>query len=186
MVFDFGEPGRHKIRGNKEENEIREIFYQHWEKMKNSTKMIIDEINKWRSRTIDKINMHADEQLRRLQIDYDRQRAIFDKKREDTISIAKAYSQSKANDQFKDLYNECRLLEFQVAQLEFLRDQSQSPRVIIVEDQRRGNKPNHSNTHAPVFDDRRVRSMMDNTNATEKHGGNNSRSSFQSPSNGTR
>jgi hypothetical protein len=191
MSFNFDEPCRRSKTGKKEENDIREIFYEHWEKMKNQTKVALDGINAWRSQTIDEINTHADEQIRQLQTIYSRQRAIFEQKREENISSAKLFQQSKsnsqsnANDTFNEVCNVCRSLEFQVAQLEHIQYQIKRPRVIPIGDQGRGNKQNQSNTHAHGFEDRQARSTINKTNMPEKDRDNNSRSSVQSQSNGT-
>jgi hypothetical protein len=191
MDFKLVEPCRRSKTGKKEENDIREIFYEHWEKMKNRTKLVMDGINTWRSQTIDEINTYAEQQIRQLQIIYNHQREIFDQERDEKISIAKSFQQSKSNspstvnDTFNGLCGTWRLLEFQVAQLENVQYQIQRPRVIAIGDQTQGNKQNQSNTHAHGFEDRRAKSMINNTNVTEKHGRSNSRSFCQSLSNRT-
>jgi hypothetical protein len=191
MDFKLVEPCRRSKTGKKEENEIREIFYEHWEKMKNQTEAVMNDINAWRSRMNNEINAYADEQIRKLQTIYNHQRAIFDQERDEKISIAKNFHQSKSNspstvdDTFNGLCGTWRLLEYQVAQLENVQYQIQRPRVIPIGDQTQGNKQNQSNTHAHGFEYRRAKSMINNTNVTEKHGSSNSRSCFESLSNGT-
>ncbi len=191
MDFKLAEPCRRSKTGKKEENEIREIFYEHWEKMKSQTEAVMNDINAWRLRTNNEINAYADEQIRKLQTIYSRQRAIFDQEREEKISIAKNFHQSKSNypstvdDTFNELCKTWRSLEFQVAQLEHSQYQIPRPRVIAIGDQTQGNKQNQSNTHTHGFEDRRVKSTINETNVSEKDRDNNSRSSVQSRSNET-
>jgi hypothetical protein len=147
MNIDLTDPIRHSFVSNKEENEIREIFYRHWEKMKNQMKIVINGISEWRSRSILDINSYADEQIHILQADYNQQRGIFDKKREDNLGIAKSYHQAKRTDLFNELRIECQSLEFQVAQLEYVQNQNKRPWVITVGKRRRIMKQDKTNTH---------------------------------------
>jgi hypothetical protein len=185
MNTTLTDPWRRTPISSKEENEMREIFYQHWKKMKNQMKTSIDVINLWRSQSIQEINSHANEQVRIFQADFKLQRGIFDKKREDSLNIAKAYHQAKQNDLFKELYNECQLLEFQVAQLEYIRNENERPNVVIAEEQTRRNKQDKTNTHVDAFEDYRTEPIIEDANVTEKNGGNISRSSVNSKSNDT-
>jgi len=152
MNIVLDDPSRSTFFGSKEENKIREIFYQHWEKMKNQMKMIIDIINTWRSQTIDAINSYAAEQLRILQADYSQGRSIFDQKLEENVEIAKAYHQTKQIDPFQELCMQCRSLQFQLAQLDYVQNHNECPKVITVEEQIRRKKQDKANTLALEFE----------------------------------
>ena len=49
MNIDLSDPTRYQFMSSKEENEIREIFHQHWEKMKNQVKAVLNGISVWRN-----------------------------------------------------------------------------------------------------------------------------------------
>jgi hypothetical protein len=185
MEFKLDEPCRHSKTGKKEDNEIREIFYGHWKKMKNQTETVMNDVNAWRSRMTNEINTYADKQIRALEVIYNRQREIFDRKRDEKISIAVDLRKSKTNDAFEDLYNACRLLQYQVARLEHVQHEIKRPRVIAIRNQAEGSTQNQSNTHAHESEDSRMESTTNKTNVTEKRGSNSSRS-LQPPNNGTR
>jgi hypothetical protein len=180
MNIVLTDPIRYSYISNREGNEIREIFYQHWEKMKNQMKGVIDEINMWRFRSIQDINSYANEQVRILQADYNHQRDIFDQKREENLGIAKAYHQTKQTNLFKELIIACRSLEFQVAQLVYIRNQNNRPKVITVEDETRTKKQDTTNRHVFEFENRRIRSTIEDANVREINGGNISRLSIKS------
>ena len=182
MDFKLEEPRRQSKTGKKEDNEIREIFFQHWKKMRNQTEAVVGEINGWRTRMINEINTYADGQIRYLETIYTRQRTIFNQKREENISIAKALYQSKADNLFKELCNACHLLEFQVAQLEDVQYQIQRPRVIAVEEQTKENTENQSTMHTHQTSARRSQSMTNHTNAVKKDQNADSRSSYRTAS----
>jgi hypothetical protein len=172
-------------KGKKEDNEIRQIFFEHWEKIKNQTETVMNDINAWRSRMITEINTYANEQIHALEAIYNHQREIFDQKRDENISIAIDLQKSKGNDVFEDLCKVCRLLQYQVARLEDVQYQTQRPRVIAIEDQTEGSTQNQSNTHAAGSQGSRMESTTNKTNVMEKDGSNSSRS-LQPPNNGTR
>src|SRR5690242_4172122 len=100
-------PGREVYNGSKEENEIRKIFYDHWEKMRDQMTTEINQIESWRDECIAHINKYADQQIQILKDDYDRQRHVFDDSRRANIDTATAYvchatKQTKLFDQLRD------------------------------------------------------------------------------------
>jgi hypothetical protein len=117
------------------ENEIREIFFQHWEKARDQMTATVNEIDAWRHKFIAYINNHADEQIRNLGDDYDRQRLSLDEKREENLDTTRAYYGAQNVELFNELRNACRSLAFQVAQLEYVNGTMNGPRVITVQEQ---------------------------------------------------
>jgi hypothetical protein len=136
MSNSLESPGRKVFNSSKEENAIREIFYQHWEKMKNEMTRTSDEINRWRQKSIADINKHAEQEIQILNNYYARQRSVFDETRRANIDIATAYVQhvTKQSDLFGQLRDACSKLEFQVAKLEMVRGDMDYIKVITVED----------------------------------------------------
>jgi hypothetical protein len=184
MATVLAKPCRHGRITSKEENEIREIFYRHWETMKNQMKTSIDVINTWRSRSIGEIDRYADEQIRILKRDYDRQRGIFDRRREENLETAKIYHNSKESNLFDELSAACRSLQFQVAQISYSLNQTESPRVITVGERAGSMKHDNTNTHALELGNGRNSVITDNSNSTVRNGGDIARSSPNSiPSN---
>lgn len=168
MVFQLVDPRRSIRMGNKEENEIREIFFRHWEKMKSQIQENINEINNWCGRNILKIEQYSKDQISRLQIDFKRQRAAFDQSRKEHLEIAKAYSEKKADEPLKDLYNACKKLEFQVAQLGYVQYKTKYPMVQTVEDLKNGRRINGIETQTSVCDDYRDQSTIDDASVREQ------------------
>jgi hypothetical protein len=117
------------------ENEIREIFFQHWDKLKNHFIAMVNEINKWREKVIEDANKYADEQIRILADDYNRQQLSIDEKREENLDTTRAYAGANSIDLFDELRKECKLLEFQMAQLESVSGTLTGHRVITVQEQ---------------------------------------------------
>jgi hypothetical protein len=145
------EPCRRGLTSNEKENEIRAIYYCHWENMKKQMKLTIETIDGWRFQNIQAINGYADEQVQILRDDYDHQRLVFDRMREEHLATASVYRSSKQPDLFHELRDACQLLKFQVAQLEYVRNETQRPKVIVVEEQTRRKKQENINTHTPKF-----------------------------------
>ena len=180
MVFQLADPRRNILMGNKDENEIREIFYKHWDKMKNQIQEKIDEITKWRSRNILRIEQYAKDQMLRLEQDCTRQRHILDKSRRDHLEIARAYSQKKADEPFKQLCNACNKLQFQIAQLDYVQYQTKYPTVLTVKDLKRERKVNGAETQINGCDDNRDQSTLDDASIGEQSDGYSFRSCPQS------
>jgi len=129
-------PSRKVFNSSKEENAIREIFYQHWEKIKDQMVSTKEEINRWREISIARINKHADQQIQTLNDYYARQRYAFDDSRRANIDTATAYVQhgAKQPDLIDQLYHACRKLEFQIAKLETIKADMDYIKVITGQD----------------------------------------------------
>jgi hypothetical protein len=161
-------PGRNVYGGRKEENEIREIFYQHWEKMKNQVFMTHNEIIKWRDYCITEINKYADEQIRILNGDCDRQRQVFEERRRENIDTATAYvdhTTAEAN-LFDQLRNECRRLQFDIATLETIKVDMDYIKVITVEDQIKKKRENSTITQSIKTKDNTSKNVGSSSNPT--------------------
>jgi hypothetical protein len=132
-------PGRHTFYGQSEDNEIREIFYRHWEDMKEKMNTTWKDIDSWRKDSIAKIDRHAEEQFRILQHDYNEQRYTFDESRRQNIDIAMAYRShsQQASELFAQLRQACRKLDFQVASLGIIQQNIDYIKVITVNERRK-------------------------------------------------
>ena len=181
MNIHLVDPRRHMFMGNKDENEIREIFYQHWEKMKAEIKQMVDQINEWRSARLKEIDFYADEQIRRLATDYSIQRTALDESRRENLETARAFSQSKTDDALKELSDTCKTLKFQVAQLDYARHHSNYPIILTVEDLRRGIKTNKKNVQTGQCENDRDQLVIDNANVRVRNPADSQRSHLQSP-----
>jgi hypothetical protein len=161
-------PGREFFNGGKEANEIREIFYQHWEKMKNQMIMTHNEINKWRDRCITEINKYADEQIRIINDDYDRQRQVFEERRRDNIdtAIACVHRTTAEADLFDQLRNECRRLQFDVAKLENVKVGMDYIKVITVDDQLKKKRENSTITQSIKTEHNTSKNVQSSSNPT--------------------
>ncbi|CAF3442396.1 unnamed protein product [Rotaria socialis] len=176
----FDEPNRHSYRSSKEENEIREIFYSHWEELKKYADEAIGAINSWRSENIRKIGMYADTQIRILNMHYNNQRIIFNQERENYLNLAKAYHNSKQKDVFNGMRDTCRLLKFQVAELKYILDEQQQqprPQVAPVENYSERNKL-HANMTPTLECENHQRRPTDENIQMRKRDENNTSSAF--------
>lgn len=160
-------PCRRSHFTSKEENEIREIFYQHWETMKKQMDASIEKIQEWRHQSIQEIKSYSEEQIRIVRDDYDSLRQIFDHHRDENLETAKAYHNSKEKNLFDELSIACRSLKFQVAQLDFTSDQKTRPKVRPVYDHvvRKMQDMNGAVSHAVEHHHRR--STEENVHLTE-------------------
>jgi hypothetical protein len=129
-------PSRKGFNSSKEANTIREIFYQHWEKMKDQIVRTRDEIYRWRQISIEHINKHVDQEIQTLNDYYARQRYAFDDSRRANIDTATAYAYhgAKQSDLFDQICHACTTLEFQMAKLETIQSSMEYVKVIIVQD----------------------------------------------------
>jgi hypothetical protein len=130
-------PNRKSYNSSKEENALREIFYQHWEKMKNQMGRTTEEINQWRQRSIEDINKYADQEIQILHDFYKHQRDVFDEHRRANLETAASYVHHgvKESEMFDQLRQACSTLEFQMAKLETIRGDMDYIKVITVDNQ---------------------------------------------------
>ncbi|CAF1544828.1 unnamed protein product [Rotaria magnacalcarata] len=140
MNINLNEPCRWLSDSTDAENEIRQIFYNHWEKLKDHLIAGVNEINAWRQRLLDDINNYANEQIRVLAEDYERQRLSLDVKREENLDTTRAYCGIQSVDLFTELHNACQSIEFQVAQLESINVTMRAIKVITISEQIERNK----------------------------------------------
>lgn len=120
---------------NEPENEIRTIFSQHLEKMRNQTNVSFIAINEWRRNTTEHINKHADEQIQLLQNDYTKQRAALDRLLEENLETTQAYIAVQNGELFGQLRDECQKLTILMSQLEYVKADIECPRLTTVEEQ---------------------------------------------------
>jgi hypothetical protein len=146
------------------ENEIRGIFLQHWEKMNNQKQASINAINNWRQNFIEHINKYAEEQLRHLADDYVRQQLDLEKKCEENLETTRAYYDAQNAELFNELRNACRLLEFQVAQLESVNGTLAGLKVITVQEQMERKKKEQSDASKPENDKFEEQRIIEHTN----------------------
>ena len=155
----MNEPCRRHILGSREENEIRAMFYRHWEKLKNQMEIGLKRIDEWRSQSIEEIKSYADEQIRILKAHYDQQQNIFYRERSQHLEKAKVYYKSGEKDLFKELWDACQLLKYQVVQFENVTHQKSHPRVLIIQEQVEQKADESTMSNSFNFDDpeRRLR-----------------------------
>ncbi|CAF0984202.1 unnamed protein product [Rotaria sordida] len=173
MNINLTEPFRWLPDSTNEENEIRGIFFHHWEKLRDRFLETVNEINKWRQKTIDDVNKYADEQIRILAEDCQRQRLTLDEKREENIDTTRACYAARNIELFQELRNECQLLEFQVAQLEFVTGEMQGLKVITVFEQMERKKKEKINTPKPETDKLGEKPIIEHVNHIKDNHGEN-------------
>ena len=114
---------------------VRQIFYQHWKKMAEQLQATARSIENWRQATTEQIKKYADDQMRILGEDYDRQRLVLDRKCEESLDLMRSCCSNETIDLFHDMQNTWRAIEFQVAQLGNVRGTLEGPMVITVHQQ---------------------------------------------------
>jgi hypothetical protein len=117
------------------ENEIREIFFQHWDKMKDHLIAMVNEINAWRHKVIEDTNKYADDQIRIVTADYERLRLNLNERCEENLDTTRAYVVAQNIELFNELRSACQSLEFQMAHLESISGTMNGLKVITVEEQ---------------------------------------------------
>jgi hypothetical protein len=136
MSSDFTAPLRSYLsNANDYTNEIHDVFNQHWEILSKDRQECIDRIDKWRHHWREHINKYANEQKVLINDHYNRLRPIFEEKYRNNLETANAYYAAQQLDLFNDLREACRFLEFQIATLNYSKEEMKQPQVIIVEKQ---------------------------------------------------
>jgi hypothetical protein len=169
MSTSLNEPRAEQPSSSNKEIEIRELFSRHCKTLKCQMIMTIINIETWRHEHVKAIDRYVDEQKSILQADYDRQQREFNEKYEETLDIASAYHTAQQLDLFNQLRNECRLLEFQVAQLENVQAEMKFPKVITVEEQNERKKQEKLRMCQPENDEEEILITKD-INITEDSG----------------
>ncbi|CAF3442374.1 unnamed protein product [Rotaria socialis] len=169
MNINLNEPCRWLSDSTNVENEIRLIFYNHWEKLKDRLMAGVNEINAWRQRLLDEINNYANEQIRVLAEDYERQRISLDVKREENLDTTRAYCGIQSVVLFTELRNACQSIEFQVAQLESINTTLQAIKVITISEQIERNKLEKIDT--TKSDNDQNKPIIEHTNDINDHTG---------------
>jgi len=164
MTTFFNEPCRWSPDSTNAENEIREIFVQHWEKLKNQMIAKVNELNTWRQKFIEYVNKYVDEQILNLSADYDRQRLGLDQACEENLDTTRAYCTAQNIDLFNELRDACRSLEFQVAQLEYINGTVNVLKVITVQEQMERKKKEQSAASKPENDKPEEKLIVGHTN----------------------
>lgn len=124
------------IPGSSEaETRIRQIFHHHWQRMREQLQATVRSIENWRDTTIEQIKKYADDQVRILGEDYDRQRLVLDSKCEENLNLMRSCCTAENIDLFNDMQNTWVALQFQVAQLEYIHFTINTPKVITVPEQ---------------------------------------------------
>jgi hypothetical protein len=142
------EPNRRKHLPYFEGDDVREIFYKHWEKMKKKRTNTINDIQEWRDSIIEQIKRHAEEQIRILDDDYNRQRVRFDEERKKKISERCDPAASKQSDHCERFLETCRLLKFKVAKLELIKCEVDYATVITVDAQMKAKEQRRISKHS--------------------------------------
>ena len=159
------EPNRGSHMRNKEGNDVREIFYEHWEKMKAKRTHAFKKIQRWRQNTIEETNKYAEEQIRILDEDCDRQRVRFDEERAAKISERCDLNAPKQLKLIEQLLETCRSLKFQVAKVDILKHEMEKPRVRTVAEQIEVKRQERLNKRSPESVNDEDSSGKDNDNS---------------------
>ena len=134
MTSFMTEPNRGAYPSYFEGDDVREIFYEHWEKMVKKRARTIDDIREWRDKNIAEIKRHAEDQMRILVDDYNRQRVRFDEERNKKLDEGCRPTVSKQSHLREKFLETCRSLKFQVAKLEQIKCEIERPVVKTVDD----------------------------------------------------
>jgi hypothetical protein len=167
MNISLEAPCRWLPESTNAENEIRTIFFLHWEKLKDHFIATVNEINAWRQKVIEDTQKYTDEQIRILAEDYKRQRLYIDQKREENLDTTRAYADANNNELFDELRKECRLLEFQMAQLENINGTMNARRVVTVQEQMERKKMEKSAASKPVNNTPEEKPIPEHTNTIQ-------------------
>ncbi|CAF1349606.1 unnamed protein product [Adineta ricciae] len=117
------------------ENTIREIFFRHWEKMKDELLVAGDQINTWRQTMINDINKYADELLHALANDFNRFKISCQQQCDEHLEMTYAYHEVQNVELFNEICENCRSLKFQLARLESVTNQVHCYRIVTIEEQ---------------------------------------------------
>ena len=105
------------------ENRIREIFFHHWEKMKDEFLAAVNQINTWRQTMINDTNRHADDLLHALASDFNRFKTNCQQQCDENLEKTDVYHGVQNVELFNELYESCRSVKFQLARLESVRSE---------------------------------------------------------------
>lgn len=134
MTSFLTEPYRQKSPPYSEGDDVREIFYRHWEKMMGKRARTIADIQEWRDKSIEEIKTHAEDQIRILEDDYNRQRVRFDEERRKKLDERYELTVSKQSDLREQFLAACQSLKFKVATLARIKCEIERPIVKTVDD----------------------------------------------------
>ncbi|CAF0995639.1 unnamed protein product [Adineta ricciae] len=117
------------------ESTIREIFFRHWEKMKDEFLAAGNQINIWRQTMINDTNKYADELLHALANDFNRFKSSCQQQCDENLAKAYAYHEIQNVELYNELCESCRSLKFQLARLESATGELHSYRIVTIEEQ---------------------------------------------------
>lgn len=169
----FNAPCRWQADSTNAENEIREIFFQHWERLKDQFVALAVEIQDWQKRLVESINNHVAQQMRILEEDYQRQMHKLDQQREESLDTTRACCTANNVDLYGELRGECQLLQFQAAQLENTISSLEAPRVIPVSEQMERKKKENLDTIKSESGKSEEKLLIEQTNHVQQSHGEN-------------
>jgi hypothetical protein len=151
------------------ENEIREIFVHHWNKIKDHLIAVVSEINVWRHKMIEDTNKYADEQIQIVTADYERLRLNLNERCEENLDTTRAYAVAQNIELFNELRSACRSLEFQMAHLEYINGVMKGFKVITVEEQVERKKKEKSEVPKSENDNPEEKPTIEHANDTQNN-----------------
>ncbi|CAF1498396.1 unnamed protein product [Adineta steineri] len=179
MSISYNPPCRWLVDSTNAENNIRHIFFQHWEKMKDQCIAAINQINAWRDQTIQEIHQHVDEQTRILATDFEQLQLNLHEKCEENLDTTRAYCSAQNIELFNELQNACRLLEFHMIQLETVTTTMNTYRVVTIKEQMERKQKEKSDASELKINKSEEISIVENINTTLDNGRENKDLSVQ-------
>lgn len=137
------------------EKNIRRIYHHHWQRMREKLQSTIGVIDNWSQVTISSIQNHAQEQMRILGGEYDRQRVALDRQCEESLAVMRSCYSAENTDLLTDMHNTWVALQVHVAELEFIQGSMTVPKVITIQEQFERAKQQHASVpqgenHGPI------------------------------------
>jgi hypothetical protein len=111
-------------------NELQEIFDRHWKMLSSQMIMSTMNIRTWCEMAVASIQRHAEEQIGILEDDFKRQQQDFHEAREENSDTFQAWTEAQEFGLRAELSYQCRLLQFQVAQLENVKCVMEYPHIV--------------------------------------------------------
>ena len=126
------------------ETHIRKIYHYHWQNMREKLQETMRVIDNWSQTTIASIQNHAQEQMRILGEEYDRQRGELDRQCEESLAFMRSCCNTENTDLLNDMNQTWLALQLQVAELEFFPGTMSAPKVITIQEQIERRKQQHA------------------------------------------
>jgi len=98
-------------------------------------KKSIEKIGHWCSKTIDRINKHAEKEVEKIKDHYSSLRRTFNQQHKDTVEIADSYHEKLQSDLFNELHEAYSVMKYKLVTIKYEMHEVSYPEVKFVEDQ---------------------------------------------------